>query len=277
MSKKVSKAEQAARERERQLAGRSQGGRRSGRNRSLTVVCVALALLAVAIALVYFSSNGSASGPQTAVGANLGPLTAARPSGSHGNFQRVSAPYRQGKKPVLLFVGAQYCPFCGAERWAVVKALSRFGTWADLKQGHSTGGEGGFGVVPTYDLLHTQYRSRYVVFEHKDVADGAGNQLQPLSSTEQSLFNRYDSSGSIPLVYVDGYAMSGSDYSPAELQGDAFAAVARQLQRNGSASYVRDINGEANLLTAFLCQADGGKPGAVCKNTTIRVIETALH
>ena len=33
-----------------------------------------------------------------------------------------------GGKPEILYVGAEYCPYCAAERWAMVVALSRFGT-----------------------------------------------------------------------------------------------------------------------------------------------------
>ncbi len=35
-----------------------------------------------------------------------------------------------GKTPSMLFVGAEYCPFCAAERWGMTAALSRFGTWS---------------------------------------------------------------------------------------------------------------------------------------------------
>src|SRR4051812_39000218 len=42
------------------------------------------------------------------------------------------APLTQGEKPLILYVGAEYCPFCAAERWSLVQALSRFGTFHDL-------------------------------------------------------------------------------------------------------------------------------------------------
>ena len=38
-----------------------------------------------------------------------------------------------GKSPAILYYGAEYCPFCAAERWAIIAALSRFGTWSGLK------------------------------------------------------------------------------------------------------------------------------------------------
>ena len=37
-------------------------------------------------------------------------------------------------KPRVLYVGAEYCPYCAAQRWAVAAALSRFGTFADLSE-----------------------------------------------------------------------------------------------------------------------------------------------
>ena len=35
--------------------------------------------------------------------------------------------------PEMLYMGAEYCPFCAAERWAMVMALSKFGTSRDCR------------------------------------------------------------------------------------------------------------------------------------------------
>ncbi len=40
-------------------------------------------------------------------------------------------------KPEVLYIGA-YCPFCAAERWAAIVALSRFGTFSVLRTVHSS-------------------------------------------------------------------------------------------------------------------------------------------
>lgn len=273
---KISREERAARQREAQTA--AEGRRRQERRRRMAgrIGGGVLALVLLAGAFVYFS-RGGAAGSVVAASSSLGAMSSSLPAGSTGNFHKVSTPLRQGSKLVLLFIGAQYCPFCAAERWAIVKALARFGTWSNLDAGHSTSGDSGFGDVPTFDLLDARYSSRYVAFDSKDVADNAGNRLQSLSAHEQALFNRFDPAGSIPLVYVDGYAMTGSDYSPSELQGQSFATVQRDLQRNAAASDVADINGEANLLTAFLCRAGGNQPGGVCTAATIQSIERGIH
>ncbi|HUC04207.1 MAG TPA: DUF929 family protein, partial [Acidimicrobiales bacterium] len=33
-------------------------------------------------------------------------------------------------KPEVFYVGAEFCPYCGAERWAMYIALSKFGTFS---------------------------------------------------------------------------------------------------------------------------------------------------
>jgi hypothetical protein len=280
MAGKLTKAGRAARQREQQRAiqaAREQASRRHGRMKLLQFGGVGLALAIVLALFVYYSRQQSPGGSGTAVAAAVGPVTAATPSSPTGNFHQVSAPLRQGSKSVLLFIGAQYCPFCGAERWAIVKALGRLGTWSKLSQGNSSSGQDGFDTIPTFDLLHAGYDSSYVAFDHKDVADNAGNNLESLSSQEQSLFNRLDPSGSIPLVYVDGYAMTGSGYSPAELQGKSFSGVQGQLEQNGSEAYVSDINAEANLLTGFLCKATGNRPAGVCRTAIVQRIERGIR
>ena len=36
---------------------------------------------------------------------------------------------RPSGKCLVFFMGAEFCPFCAAERWAIVGALDRFGKW----------------------------------------------------------------------------------------------------------------------------------------------------
>src|SRR5262245_25312691 len=36
-------------------------------------------------------------------------------------------------KPEVFYMGAEYCPFCAAQRWPTIIALSRFGTFSNLR------------------------------------------------------------------------------------------------------------------------------------------------
>ena len=68
-----------------------------------------------------------------------------------------------GGKPEVLYIGAQYCPYCAAERWAMAAALSRFGTFHGLSGIHSAGGQE---VYP-----HTAHAQLLQVQLHQQVPD----------------------------------------------------------------------------------------------------------
>ncbi|MGH2448152.1 MAG: DUF929 family protein [Chloroflexota bacterium] len=223
-----------------------------------------LAVIALVVAVAAgVSLQGKAAGPSTAVAAGLGPQTNNIPSGT-GQFHSGAQVLHIGNKPELLFIGAQYCPFCAAERWAIVKSLDQFGHWSGLTSSTNTQGESGFGLIPTFDLLHANYSSKYVGFDSKDVEDRDFKPLQKLSPAETEVFNRYDSSGGIPLVVAGGYSMTGAGYSPGVIDGKSFKAVQSSLQSGSHTSYVADINSESNMITALLCHAGRNRPAAVC-------------
>src|SRR5438128_541913 len=40
-------------------------------------------------------------------------------------------------RPLVTYIGAEYCPFCAAERWPLIVALSRFGQFSGLQLSQS--------------------------------------------------------------------------------------------------------------------------------------------
>ena len=76
-----------------------------------------------------------------------------------------------GGKPEMLYIGAEWCPYCAAERWAMAVALKRFGTFTPLKGIHSSATD----VYPntaTLTFFNSKYSSKYLVFtpvENQDV------------------------------------------------------------------------------------------------------------
>ena len=64
-------------------------------------------------------------------------------------------------KPLITYIGAEYCPYSAAERWALAVALSRFGTFSNLSGTHSSGAD----VYPdtqTLSFYGSTYTSPYV-------------------------------------------------------------------------------------------------------------------
>ncbi len=272
VDKQQRKAQQRALNREKELA-RQKAHRMAGRKRIVTRTAIGIHAVGALVGAVIFALRGNAASvSQRAVAAGLGAPTSDIASPPTGLFNHVGPPLHQGSKPELLFIGAQYCPHCAGQRWAIVKALDQFGTFS-----HVTNSSNDDGSIPTFDLHNATYSSRYVSFVHRDVEDRKHNPLDTLSSEEQSLFSRYDPSGGIPMVLVGGYGLIGDGYDLSLIQGKPFGTVQDALQHSTASNpLVPAINAEANSLTAFICHTDGMLPRSVCNRPTIRNIISHL-
>jgi hypothetical protein len=191
-------------------------------------------------------------------------------------------------KPRVLYVGAEYCPYCAAERWAVVAALSRFGTFTGLGETTSSSTDV-FPSTATLSFHGSSYSSRYLAFDGHEIESNQpqGNGYAPLdtlSASDQHLVNTYDappyvpaqSAGAIPFIDLGGrYLISGATYDPGVLQGRTHAQIARALS-DPSSKIAQDVDGSANLITAALCRQTGDHPAAVCTAAGVRAADRAL-
>jgi len=78
--------------------------------------------------------------------------------------QSIKAPaLTDNGKPKVLYVGAEYCPYCAAERWPMVVALSRFGTWTGLA-GSESSAKDVFPSTQTLSFHGAKFTSDYLSF-----------------------------------------------------------------------------------------------------------------
>jgi hypothetical protein len=188
--------------------------------------------------------------------------------------------------PHILYVGAEYCPFCASERWPMVVALSRFGTWDGLGQTHSSPSD----VYPNTASLTfhgATYSSKYVSFTGKElqsnqVVSGRYAPLDKLSAKEEDVFRTYNAppyfsqAGAIPFVDLGGrYLISGASYDPTVLQGKSHEQIASALADPNSA-IAKAVDGTANVITAAVCELTKGQPGEVCNAPAVKAAATAL-
>jgi hypothetical protein len=183
-------------------------------------------------------------------------------------------------KPRMLYVGADYCPFCAAERWPIVVALARFGTFHNLGQTASSPKD----VYPntaTLTFHGATYTSAYLSFtgtelQSNQVVDGGYAPLDTLSGADRALMQRYDADGSIPFVDLGGrYVIIGTSYKPDVLQGKTHAEIAAALADPNSA-IAKGIDGTANVVTAAMCLATAAKPAGVCSAPGVVTAATKL-
>ena len=265
---------------------------RAGSGRGFWIIAVVVVLIGAALvaALVGGRSSGGAGGGKasatlvkqvTSVPANVfrsvgaGTATAAP--------KPITAPaLTLDGKPHVLYMGAEYCPYCATERWAMVVALSRFGTFSNLATTHSSTTDV-FPDTQTFSFHGTTYTSRWLAFTgvemQSNVRSGDGYKTLDVPTAEQrAVFGTYDqapyigsnpaANNGIPFIDIGGkYVVSGVTYDPAVLQGKSLDEIAQALH-DGTSAIARGAIGAANGLTAAICKITNGQPTSVCSATS---------
>ena len=197
-------------------------------------------------------------------------------------------PLVEGGKPVVLYIGAEYCPFCAAERWPMVVALSRFGTFSNLGQTESAGSPEVYPNTPTFSFHGASYTSPYLVFQGVETETNQRTltgytSLDTPTPQQQQLFQTYDappyvsSAGAIPFVLIGNrYVFNGSQYLPSVLQGMSAASIASSLGDQTSPQ-AKAIDGSANLLTAGMCTLTKQQPTDVCSSPGVTAAASKLQ
>jgi hypothetical protein len=174
-------------------------------------------------------------------------------------------------KPEIVYVGAEYCPYCAAERWPMAVALSRFGTFSNLGVTHSDTAD----VYPntkTLTFYKSSYTSKYIVFSPVEQTDPNKKPLQQTTAQQNALVAKYDAppyvsasnQGAIPFVdFGNKYLVSGASYSPQVLQGKSWAQISAALA-NPKSPIAKAVDGTANVLIATICKLTNNQPANVC-------------
>jgi Domain of unknown function (DUF929) len=182
-------------------------------------------------------------------------------------------------KPELLYIGSEACPFCGVERWGMVVALSQFGDFSNLHLMQSSPEESP--QVRTLTFFGSSYRSAYVSFVPVEavgnIPKGFGfAPLQPLTPSEHALLKQFDSQTETPFIDVGGrFVSSSSTVQPTLIQRESWTQLADAIA-DPSTSSGQSIGGEAEVLTAEICEATTGKPKSVCSAPVVQQYEAAL-
>ena len=194
-------------------------------------------------------------------------------------------PLTSGGKPEVLFIGAEFCPLCAAERWAMVQAFSRFGTWTGLQTTTSSPWDSD-PATATFTFRDAKFTSQYFTFvpvEHETNDNhGAGTRapFQPLTKAQTNLWSTYSSkfgiSPGFPFVdFGNKVFVLANSYDPGVLQSLTQEEIAKKLS-NPADPVTQGIVGTANYLTAAVCKLTGNQPASVCSATAVKSAESAF-
>ena len=274
-------AERQARKEQEQREARRQ------RNRRYAFVTIGLVVLLVAVLVIVKVAGGGGGGSASAdqasppagtpvpaatlakiSGVPIATLQAAPTSGIIASPQAVKNPtLTTDGKPELLFIGAEYCPHCAAERWPLYIALSKFGTFSPPPgRIHSATEDGD---VPTLTFYGTDYTSPYFSFVPVEVytnkLSGDGYTTLQTPTPAQTKVWQEANGESFPFVDFGGkQVLPSAQYSFEPLQNLPFSQVAAQVGNN-STTIGANIDASANQLIKTICASlSGNKPSDVC-------------
>jgi hypothetical protein len=196
-----------------------------------------------------------------------------------------------GQTPGMLYYGAEYCPYCAAERWAMTAALSRFGTWSGLKITASSHTD----VDPktnTFSYYGVKYTSQYLAFKPieavSNVPNGSGyyTTLQTPTKYEYGIVTKYESptyipgatAGQIgfPFISINNLSLiSGPSYDPGVLAGQTWSEIAGNLSDPTNPA-TQAIVATANYMSASICATTKNAPASVCTSPGVEAAAKAL-
>jgi Domain of unknown function (DUF929) len=285
MSKATRLRQQNARE--KIAAQRAAARRAEVRRRALITAGSVVVVIAIVVAFIVIkatsnnspSSSGSGGVTGTALPASVQKDITTVPasaldtvgvgSATASAFSKISnTPLTVNGKPEMLYIGAEFCPFCGAERWAMAVALSRFGTFTTPLRGIHSSSTDTDPNTPTLTFYKTKYTSPYLVFTPVENETVTQAPLQNTTAAQEALWKKYDtgSDGYTGYPFIDfgnKIVLKNPSYNPQVLAGMTWAQVAAALH-DPSSQVAQGALGSANLITAAICNMTGGKPGNVC-------------
>ena len=198
-----------------------------------------------------------------------------------------------GKSPAMLYYGAEYCPYCAAERWAMAAALARFGTWSNLQITASSHTD----IDPTthtFSFHGATFDSPYITFKgveqytnqpigtsghYTNLQDPTREEAKILTNYSSSKFNpNASTSGGISFPFLDvnnGALFSGASYDPQILAGQTWTDISSGLSDPTNPT-TQAILATGNYISATICKATHGQPGAVCTSSGVHAAAMAL-
>jgi hypothetical protein len=277
----------AATAREKAAAARAIQQRAEQRRRASVILSVVVVVaLVVAIGVVvgihaHSSSGGNndrtASGTQHLVQTIGSVSPAALQQVGAGSTSQIAKPtsgdppLTKDGKPEFLYVGGEFCPFCAAERWSMIQALSRFGTFSGVSQIHSGVNDGN---IATFTFYKSHYTSKYISFVPVENEDRDQKPLQALTASQTKIFKKYTTG--FPFLDLGGkFVQTNAGYDPTDLTGLSQQQIAAQL-KTPTGKVAQDILGEANRLTSMLCTLTKNQPANVCLSPVITNLQAQI-
>jgi len=184
--------------------------------------------------------------------------------------------------PVVFFYGAEFAPYAAVQRWPLILALSRFGTFNQLGLMQSSGTTA-FADLSTFTFWNASYTSKYLILESVErysSLDPTGGRYLPLQAPNTRQAAAIAAYGASPNTFAltdvaNRFVLNGSSFAPGVLSGLTQSQIAGNLTTPAS-PLTQALVAAANQITAGICAVDGDKPGTVCDSKGVLAADQVL-
>jgi hypothetical protein len=210
------------------------------------------------------------------------PVQAPRPTGN-GTAPLWLATAGDGQPlPVVFFYGAEFAPYAAAQRWPLILALSRFGTFSQLGLMQSSASTA-FAGLSTFTFWNVSYTSKYLFLEsverYSSLNPTGGRYLtlqKPDAKQAAAIASYGQTADTFALTDVaNRYVLNGASFAPGVLAGLSQSQIAGDLVTPAS-PLTQAVVAAANQITASICAVDNDKPGALCRSRAVSAADQEM-
>lgn len=265
---------------------RADAARKDRQRTQVIAASVAVVVVVIAVVLGVVISNRPKDAPVATGGAAalatleklpaslLDSAPAPAPSQAPAKLEGGTALTQDGK-PKVLYIGAEYCPFCAMERWALIGALSRLGTFTGVTETTSSSTDV-HPDTPTFSFKGAKYTSDVVAFEAVETQDREGKPLQTLEGDNLALFQKFNPGGGIPWITYGGtHATDGATVDANAFDGKTYDQIIAGIQ-DPTSDVGKTVTPAINMITAQICDQTKGKPANVCTSQGVTAASVLL-
>ncbi len=271
---------------------RSRTHRRHLRRRSLAAGYLTLAL---GVAIVVANVGPTPTAPTGGVKSQLASYYQAAINVSNSTLETVGLPATvaiptrvnpslstASTNGVVSYVGAEYCPYCAIQRWALLVALSKFGTFTNLSHEVFSSSSDAYPHLASWSFIGAKYTSKYFRFEPVELtsdqrsSSGGYKPLEKIAKSQRAAYDRFSPQGELPFLdFGNHFVALGASTSPSVLEGLSLSEIGSQLN-DPKSGVALAIDGSANYFIAALCSMAQSDTSAICSTRVTRQAKTDL-
>jgi len=178
-------------------------------------------------------------------------------------------------KPALVYVGADYCPYCAITRWNMILALMRFGNFSNLHY-MTSGAADVYSSTPTFTFYKSSYHSDIISFLKVETNTNKINpntnyyyKLETPNKIENDTLSSYGYRQSIPFLDFGNHSIrAGAIVSPKVIKDMDWNQILEKM-KDPNSPVAQNLIGGANLFTVRICEITNNTPKNVCEQPYI--------